>query len=90
LEFKFSISQNIKRQEVHDQLNEQILNYINTFTEESDAENLWLALRANGHKLSQSTFNKRLKELVDAGLITKRSVGYNKYLYLAPTIKPHY
>jgi len=83
LQHKFSISKSVKRQEIRDQLNDQILRFIKTFDDEIDAESLWLSLRVNGYKLSQSSFNARLREIVEAGFVTKRSIGYNKHFYLA-------
>ena len=78
-----SKSRNTKQQEIHDQLNDQILSYVKSIIEESNAETLWLGLRSQGHKISQSTFNNRLRELVNDGFVEKRSIGYNKYYYLA-------
>jgi predicted transcriptional regulator len=66
---------------MRDQLMDQILSYIKKVAEESDADTLWLGMRLQGHMMSQSTFNNRLRELVETGLIEKRSTGYNKYLY---------
>jgi Fe2+ or Zn2+ uptake regulation protein len=75
-----------KQQELSDLLNEQIIIYIHSLTNENDAETLWLAIREQGNVISQSTFNNRLKKLVEAGLVEKRAVGYNKYLYQSGSI----
>lgn len=83
MQYRFSKSRITKRQEASDQVNHQILDYINSVTEERDAETLWLAVKALGNTISQSAFNTRLKKMVEAGLVTKRAVGYNKYFYLA-------
>jgi Fe2+ or Zn2+ uptake regulation protein len=79
----FSKSRTKKQQEAHNRLSDQILNYINHITAEWEAENLWLIMKTDGNTLSQATFNSRLKKLVEAGLVEKRVIKYNKYLYQA-------
>jgi Fe2+ or Zn2+ uptake regulation protein len=38
----------------------------------SNAEDVWLEMRAKGHNLSISSFYSRLKELVERGRVEKR------------------
>jgi Fe2+ or Zn2+ uptake regulation protein len=70
-----------KRQQLHQQINDLILDNFSSFEYEMDAETVWLAMKAKGIELSISTFYNRLKELVEANLIEKKPNGYNKFVY---------
>ncbi|MBB6108014.1 helix-turn-helix domain-containing protein [Mucilaginibacter lappiensis] len=59
------------------------MSYIKGLSAEEDAETLWFGMRFKGYELSISSFNTKLKKLVEAGLVEKRSVGYNKHFYRA-------
>lgn len=80
-QFRSSKSRPTKQQELYDQLNDQIIDHIKNLRVEKDAETIWLEMREEGYTQSRSAFNNRLKRLVDAGLVEKTGVGYNKYFY---------
>jgi Fe2+ or Zn2+ uptake regulation protein len=80
-QFRSSKSRITKQQEEYNRITDQILSYIKNLTEEEDAETLWFGMRAVGHELSISSFNSKLKKLVEADLVEKRSAGYNKHFY---------
>ncbi|MFA6086294.1 hypothetical protein [Mucilaginibacter sp.] len=80
-QFRSSRSRITKQQEEYNRITDQILSYIKNLTEEEDAETLWFGMRAVGHELSISSFNSKLKKLVEADLVEKKSVGYNKHFY---------
>jgi DNA-binding transcriptional ArsR family regulator len=79
--FRAAKSRPTKQQEQERVINEQIINYMKTLQGYKNAETLWLGMSDQGYKMSISSFNTRLKKLVEAGLIEKRSVGYNKHFY---------
>jgi Fe2+ or Zn2+ uptake regulation protein len=79
--FRSSKSRLTKQQEQMQLINQQIIDYMLTIQEDKDAESIWLEIRANGLDISHSSFNTKLKKLVDAGLIEKISFGYNKNSY---------
>jgi Fe2+ or Zn2+ uptake regulation protein len=83
MQYRASKSRVTKQQEEYNLLTNQILEYINSFDEEKDAETLWLGLREKGNKISNTTFNNRLRKLVGDGLIIKIAIGYNKNFYRA-------
>jgi Fe2+ or Zn2+ uptake regulation protein len=70
-----------KRQQLHHDINELIVENFEFFENDIDAETVWLAMKAKGIELSISSFYNRLKELVEANLIEKKSNGYNKFVY---------
>ncbi|MDN5288379.1 MAG: hypothetical protein JWR38_4653 [Mucilaginibacter sp.] len=80
-QYRSSKSRITKQQEEYNRITDQILSYIKNLTEKEDAETLWFGMRAVGYELSISSFNSKLKKLVEAGLVEKRSVGYNKHFY---------
>ncbi|MDN3584247.1 hypothetical protein [Mucilaginibacter flavus] len=82
-QYRSSKSRTTKQQELYDQLSDQIVGYISTLANEKDAETIWLEMREEGYPQSRSAFNNRLKRLVNAGLVEKISIGYNKYFYKA-------
>ncbi|AYL99122.1 hypothetical protein [Mucilaginibacter celer] len=82
-QFRASKSRITKQQEEYNLLTNHILEYINSIDEDKDAETLWLGFREKGNKMSNTTFNNRLKKLVDTGLIEKTSIRYNKNFYRA-------
>jgi len=84
-QFRSSKSRITKQQEEYNRITDQILSYIKNLTVEEDAETLWFGMRTGGYDLSISSFNTKLKKLVEAGLIEKRSIGYNKHFYRACT-----
>jgi Fe2+ or Zn2+ uptake regulation protein len=79
--FRTSKSRPTKPQEQQRIINEQIIDYMTTLPGEKNAESLWLAMCDQGYKMSISSFNTRLKKLVEAGFIEKISLGYNKHSY---------
>jgi Fe2+ or Zn2+ uptake regulation protein len=81
--FRSSKSRLTKQQEQMQLINQQIIDYMLTLKEDRDAESIWLDVRATGLEISHSSFNNKLKKLVDACLIEKISLGYNNYLYRA-------
>jgi len=70
-----------KRQQLHHDSNELIVENFEFFENDIDAETVWLAMKAKGIELSISSFYNRLKELVEANLIEKKPNGYNKFVY---------
>ena len=82
-QYRSSKSRITKQQEDYNRINDQIMSYIRSRTVEEDAEILWFGMRTAGGDLSISSFNTKLKKLVEAGLVEKRSVGYNKHFYRA-------
>jgi Fe2+ or Zn2+ uptake regulation protein len=80
-QYRSSKSRITKQQEHYSLVTEQIIEYIKKLTEPKDAESIWFGMRSEDYRLSIATFNNRLKKLVEAGLIEKISVGYNKHLY---------
>jgi Fe2+ or Zn2+ uptake regulation protein len=80
-QFRSSKSRITKQQKEYNRVSDQILSYIKSLTVEEDAEALWFGMRTEGYDLSISSFNTKLKKLVEAGLIEKRSIGYNKHFY---------
>ena len=70
-----------KRQRLHHQINELIVENFGLFEDDINAETVWLAMKEKGAELSISSFYNRLKELVEANLIEKRPNGYNKFVY---------
>lgn len=80
-QYRSSKSRITKQQEDYNRITDQVISYIKSLTVEEDAETLWFGMRTAGFKLSISSFNTRLKKLVEAGLVEKRSVGYNKHFY---------
>ena len=80
-QFRSSKSRITKQREDYNRITDQIISYIKSLPEEEDAETLWFGMRTGGYELSISSFNTKLKKLVEAGLIEKRSVGYNKHFY---------
>ena len=70
-----------KRQLAHFELNDLIARFLAGREGYSNAEDLWLDMRANGHHISMSSFYSRLKELVEKQVIEKKPNGYNKYVY---------
>lgn len=70
-----------KRQQLHQQINELIVENFRLFDSYINAETVWLAMKAKGVELSISSFYNRLKELVEANLIEKKPDGYNKFVY---------
>ena len=70
-----------KRQQVHHDINELIVENFEFFENDIDAETVWLAMKAKGIELSISSFYTRLKELVEENLIEKKPNGYNKFVY---------
>ncbi|SEM70756.1 hypothetical protein SAMN05192574_101542 [Mucilaginibacter gossypiicola] len=83
--FRSSKSRLTKPQEQMQLISGYIINQMLTSKEGKDAESIWLDVRATGLDISHSSFNNKLKKLVEAGLIEKISFGYNKYLYRAKT-----
>lgn len=83
MKYHFPNSRTTKRQQAYDDITDRVLHFIIKIGEKTSAENLWLIMREKGETLSQSTFNNRLKILVEAGIIQKFSAGYNKFLYSA-------
>ena len=79
--FRSSSSRVSKRQQEHNQINEEIVREIAEFKIETDAETIWLTMKGKGHSLSISSFYNRLKELIDAEIIVKKPISYNKYVY---------
>ncbi|MDN5288480.1 MAG: hypothetical protein JWR38_4754 [Mucilaginibacter sp.] len=80
-QYRSSKSRITKKQEDYNRRTDQIVSYIKNRTVEEDAEALWFGMKTAGYELSISSFNTRLKKLVEAGLVEKRSVGYNKHFY---------
>jgi len=72
-----------KMEEAQIKTNQQIFEYISTLTSPQTAEKIWLELKAKGLNMSATTFNTRVKKMVDAGLVKKEKQAYNKYVYLA-------
>jgi Fe2+ or Zn2+ uptake regulation protein len=81
-QFRASKSRITRQQEDNNRTLDQIAGYIKNLDAESDAETIWMGLKTEGLDISISSFNNKLKLLVDAGLIKKRSEGYNKHFYL--------
>lgn len=79
--FRASKSRPTKQQEQQRIINEQIINYITTLQEDKNAETLWLGMNDQGYNMSISSFHTRLKKMVEAGIIEKISLGYNKHSY---------
>jgi Fe2+ or Zn2+ uptake regulation protein len=79
--FRASKSRPTKQQEQQRIINEQIINYMTTLQEDKNAETLWLGMNDQGYNMSISSFNTRLKKLVEAGMVEKISLGYNKHSY---------
>lgn len=77
-----------KRQQLHHQINELIVDNFGFFDDDIDAETVWLAMKAQGVQLSISSFYTRLKELVEANLMEKKPNGYNKFVYRTTRPKP--
>jgi len=84
--FKSTLS---KRKKLHYQINELIIENFGVFDDYTDAETVWLTMKAKGIELSISSFYNRLKELVEEGFMEKKPNGYNKFVYKAATIKSH-
>jgi Fe2+ or Zn2+ uptake regulation protein len=80
-QFRASKSRLTRQQEDNNQILHQITTYIKNMDAESDAETIWMGMKPAGLDISISSFNNKLKTLVAAGLVKKRSTGYNKYLY---------
>lgn len=78
---KTSLHHPTKRQQVHLELNDLIIQFFAGRECYVSAEELWLDMRAQGHSLSISSFYSRLKELVEIAVIEKKPNGYNKYVY---------
>jgi len=70
-----------KKQQLQHQISNLIVETFGDFDNYTEAEIVWLAMKAKGIELSISTFYNRLRELVQANLIKKKENGYNKYLY---------
>jgi len=81
-QYRASKSRITKQQESYNQIQDQIAGYIKNLTAESDAGTIWMGLKSEGVDISISSFNTRLKKLVEAGLVEKRLAGYNKYFYI--------
>ncbi|WP_166087189.1 hypothetical protein [Mucilaginibacter inviolabilis] len=80
-QYRSSKSRITKQRENQDRINIQILEYIKSVNEAKDAETLWFGMRGQGSNMSISSFNTRLKKLVEAGLVEKISQRYNKHFY---------
>ncbi|GAA3979825.1 hypothetical protein [Mucilaginibacter dorajii] len=80
-QFRASKSRITRQQEDNNQILDQIVEFIVNLDLESDAETIWMQLKTQGVDISISSFNNKLKILVDAGLVIKRSEGYNKHFY---------
>jgi Fe2+ or Zn2+ uptake regulation protein len=80
-QYRYSKSRITKQQEDYNRITDQIMSYVRSLKVEEDAETLWFGMRTAGYEMSISSFNTRLKKLVEAGLIEKRSIGYNKHFY---------
>lgn len=79
--YRSSKSRPTKQQLQQKLMSEQILTHLATLQDPVDAQSLWLEMSAGGARISMSSFNNRLKKLVEADLIVKISYGYNKHLY---------
>lgn len=80
-QFRASKSRITRQQEDNNRILDQIVEFIVNLDLESDAETIWMQLKTHGVDISISSFNNKLKILVDAGLVIKRSEGYNKHFY---------
>lgn len=79
--FRASKSRLTKQQEKIELINQQIIKFMLTLKEDKDAGSLWIDLKNIGLDISHSSFNNKLKKLVAAGHIEKRSFGYNKHYH---------
>ncbi|MEN0054217.1 MAG: transcriptional repressor [Mucilaginibacter sp.] len=79
--YRSSHSRPTKQQQHQQLIIEQIVGYLATLREYQDAESLWFDLMKKGSKMSISSFNNRLKKLVESGIVEKISHGYNKHVY---------
>jgi len=68
-------------------MSEQIVAHLATHQAPVDAQSLWLEMNTGGARMSMSSFNNRLKKLVEADLVVKISYGYNNHLYEQPRKK---
>jgi len=80
-QYRSSKSRITKQQENWDRINTQILEYIKRVNEAKDAETLWFGMKDQGSNMSISSFNTKLKKLVEAGLVEKISQRYNRHFY---------
>lgn len=79
--YRSSKSRLTKQEEVHLKADELITNYFSSLKEPVIAEDTWFYLKTNGALMSITSFNKRLKKLVEAGIVKKIAKGYNKFEY---------
>ncbi|WP_121810286.1 hypothetical protein [Mucilaginibacter kameinonensis] len=79
--YRSSKSRNTKQQEKYNLLTDEIYDNIRCGDQERDAGTLWLDMNEPGKKISHTTFNNRLRKLVNEGLVEKISLGYNKHFY---------
>lgn len=79
--YKSSSPRLTKRDENQQRISAQILEYIENLDIEKDAETIWLEMKALGVEMSMPTFYVKLKKLVEAGMVKKKPVAYNKNYY---------
>jgi len=70
-----------KKQQLQHHISQLIVENFGEFEDFTEAEPVWLAMKAKNIEFSVSTFYTRLRELVQANLIEKKKNGYNKYVY---------
>lgn len=81
MQYRSSKSRTTKQQEGYNLLTELILDHIKSINEVKDAETLWLGMKERGCQISHTTFNNRLRILIEDGRIEKIPTGYRKNFY---------
>lgn len=76
--FQFTLT---KRKKQHHQFSDLIVENFGFFDDYTDAETVWLTMKSKNIDLSISSFYNKLKELVTAGVIEKKAIGHNKFVY---------
>jgi Fe2+ or Zn2+ uptake regulation protein len=67
--YRSSNSRITKQQTKYNLPTDEIISFVKDVTEAEEAEKIWFLMREQGSKMSHTTFNNRLKILVEEGLV---------------------